>query len=247
MRSTLLAAPTLLTALVWAVALAADSRPFHGAPTVLIGVGMLASATVATVGMIVVGGRWAHRLGLASLATTVVLAIVRDIDVMWIVGTIATAVALVALLSPALASTIRKLPSAAGPPPRAITPPIILLLTPALLGLVGNDATPWALLIIGLSAPTAAFLYSRVIPGGLIGIRLVWPLMTLALAPFLGWIAGVVAVILAIGVGITAWASSVKSSYHPPREVGTTHPIPPELTPREVLDAAQIDDRGRRK
>jgi hypothetical protein len=166
---------------------------------------------------------------------------------MWIAGTIATAIALGALLSPTLSSSIRKLPAAAGPPPPAITPPILLLLTPALLGLVGNVATPWALLLVGLSAPNAAFLYSRVIPGGLIAIRLVWPLMTLALTPWLGWIAGVVAAALALAIGITAWDSSVKASYHPPREMGTRLPIPSELAPREILDAAQIDEKGRRK
>ena len=246
MRSSLLAALTLLSALMWTIALVVDRGPFQGAPTVLIGVGMLATATVGTVGMIVVGGRWAHRLALASLAMTLVVAFVRDIDVMWVAGTVATAVALVALLSPAVTAGIRKLPSASGPPPPAITPPLLLLLAPALLGLVGNEAIPWALLVVGLSAPNAAFLYSRVLPGGLIGIRLVWPLMTLALTPLLGWVTGSVATAIAVAVAITAWSRAVKASYHPPREVGTTYRIPPELAPREILDAAQIDEKGRK-
>jgi hypothetical protein len=246
-RSTLLAAVTLLTALVWTVALIVRSEPFSTASVLLLGVGLLATATVATIGMIVVGGLWAHRLGLASLGMTAVLAMVRDVDFLWVVGTVTTVIALVGLLSPTVTSTIRKLPSASGPPPLAITPPILLLLAPALLGLVGNEATPWALLVIGLSAPNGAFLYSRVIPGGLLGIRLIWPLMTLALTPLLGWIAGAAAAALAIAIGITAWHSSVKASYHPPREVGTTLRIPTELTPREVLDAAQVDEKGHRR
>jgi hypothetical protein len=243
----LLAATTLLASLMWTGALVLRSDPFNAASALLIGLGLVVMATVATVGMIVVGGRWAHRLGLASLALTVVLAVVRDIDLAWILGISTTALAFVTLLSQALASTIRKLPSASGPPPRAITPPIVLLAAPALLGLAGNEAAPWALLVAGLSAPNAAFLYSRVLPGGLIAIRLVWPAMTLALTPFLGWIAGTVAAILALGVGFTAWDRSVKASYHPPTEVGTRLRIPPELTPREVLDAAQIDEKGRRR
>lgn len=247
MRSTLLAATTLLTALVWTVALVVRNAPFAPAPAVLIGVGLLATATVATIGMIVVGGRWAHRLGLASLAMTVVLAIMRDVDVAWVLGTAATVISLIGLLSTTVTSTIRKLPSASGPPPPAITPPILLLLTPALLGFVGNEATSWALLIVGLSAPNVAFLYSRVIPGGLLGIRLIWPVLTLALTPLLGWLAGAIAAALAIAVGVTAWNSSVKASFHPPREVGTTLRIPTELTPPEVLDAAQIDEEGHRR
>jgi MFS family permease len=242
----MLTATPLLTALVWTMALVVRSEPFSPASALLLGVGLLATATVATVGMIVVGGRWAHRLGLASLVMSVALAIARDIDFAWVVGTVATVIALMGLLSPTVTSTIRKLPSASGPPPTAIAPPILLLITPALLGFVGNEATPWALLLVGLSAPNAAFLYSRVIPGGLLVIRLVWPVMTLALTPVLGWIAGAVAAALAIAVGVTAWDSSVKASYHPPREEGTTLRMPTELTPREVLDAAQIDEKGHR-
>lgn len=246
-KSALLAATTLLSALVWTVAVVVDSEPFETAPALLIGVCMLATATVATVGMIVVRGRWAHRLGLASLAISVVLAIVRDIDALWVAGTVVTAVSVVALLSITLTRTIRQLPSASGPPPRAITPALILLLTPALLGFAGNDANPWALLVVGLTAPNAAFLYTRVFPGGLIAVRLVWPLTALVLSPWLGWTAGLVSAVLAVAVGWSAWDASVKASYHPPREVGSTFPVPPELTPKEVLDAAEIDEKGRRR
>jgi hypothetical protein len=246
-KSPLLAATTLLSALVWTIALVVDSEPFAGGPALLIGVGLLATATVATVGMIVVGGRWAHRLGLASLGISVVLAVLRDIDFMWVAGTAMTALALVAVLSPGLTDTIRQLPGASGPPPRAITPPLILLTAPAVLGFVGNDATAWALLVVGLSAPNVAFLYSRVLPGGLVAIRLVWPIMTLAMTPLLGWAAGSTAAVLAIAVGVSAWDRAVKASYHPPQEAGSALRIPPELTPKEVLDAAQIDDKGRRR
>lgn len=247
MKSPILAATTLMSALVWTVALVIDSDPFEAAPALLIGVGLLATATVATVGMIVVGGRWAHRLGLGSLAISILIAVFREIDVMWAVGIAATGIALIALLSPTLTSTIRGLPSASGPPPRAIAPALILLVAPAILGFVGNEATPWALLVVGLTAPNVAFVYSRVFPGGLLAVRLLWPIMTLALTPLLGWLAGITAALLAVAVGAAAWHQSVKASYHPPREVGTTYRIPPELTPTEVLDAADLDEKGRRR
>jgi hypothetical protein len=208
---------------------------------------MLASAAVATVGMVVVGGRWAHRLGLAAIAMTVVVAVARPIDPLWFIATLVSAAALLTLLSPAVTRTIRTLPSASGPPPRAIAPAVILLVTPAVIGMVGNEATPWALLVVGLTAPNAAFLYSRVIPGGLLVIRLLWPALALALSPLLGWVAGIVSAVIAVVVVATAWDRAVKASYHPPREVGSTFPIPPELAPPEVLDAAQIDEKGRRK
>jgi hypothetical protein len=69
--------------------------------------------------------------------------------------------------------------------------------------------------------------------------------MAVASTPWLGPVAGVVASALAVAVAALTWHPSVKASYHPPREVGTTFPIPPELAPREVLDAAEVDDSGR--
>lgn len=244
-RRPLLTGTVQLAALSWVTAIVVDSTPLSAAPAFLVGLGLLAMSTVALVGMIVSGGRWAHRLGLTALAAGVVLAVIRPIDFFWVLSVVITTAALVALLSPTLLASIRKLPSASGPPPRAITPPLILLATPAILGFLGNDATVWALLVVGVSAPNVAFLYSRVIPGGLIALRLLWPAMALAMSPWLGWLAGAAAAIMAVTVAVISWDDSVKASYHPPREVGSTFPIPPELAPKEVLDAAEIDDQGR--
>jgi hypothetical protein len=100
-------------------------------------------------------------------------------------------------------------------------------------------------MLVGLSAPGASFLYSRVLPGGLVAIRLGWPLLALVMAPLLGLYAGAFVATIAVIVDIAAWDRSVKASYHPPQEVGTTYPIPPELAPGEILDAADIDEKGR--
>lgn len=246
-KSALLALTLQLSALAWIVALVVDSGPLEAVPALLVGVGLLSMSTVATVGMIVVGGRWSHRLGLVALAVGWIVAVIRPIDVWWIVAVVLGAAALVALLSPGLTRNIRKLPSASGPSPRAITPPLILLAAPCVLGFLGNDATVWAILIVGLAAPSVALLYSRVLPGGLLAIRLIWPLMAVAMAPAMGWWAGSASVLMGVTVGVLSWHRSVRASYHPPQEEGSMYPIPPELAPGEVLDAANIDDRGRPK
>lgn len=243
----MLAASLQAAALSWVLAIVVDSYPFSTAPAFLIGLGLLAMSTVSFVGMVVSGGRWAHRLAVVTLAFSAVLAVARPIDILWVVSVVLSGVAVVALFSPSLTTTIRQLPSASGPPPRAIIPPLILLATPCALGFLGNEATAWALLVIGVSAPGVAFLYSRVLPGGLIALRVLWPATTLALSPLLGWVAGTAAASIAVAVAIIAWDDSVKSSYHPPREVGSTFPIPPELAPKEVLDAAEVDEKGNRK
>jgi MFS family permease len=247
MRAAFLVSFTLVAALAWTLALMVRSEPFDPPAALLIGVGLVAMASVATIGMIVVGGRWAHRLGLSALAVTVIVALVRPVDVFWVIGVATTTLALVALFSPRVGSSIRRLASATGPPPRAVVPPLLLLSAPAILGLAGNGARTWALVVVALTAPNVALLYSRVFPGGLIGIRLVWPALAIGLAPVMGWPTAFVSAALGLIVGILAWDRSVKTSYHPPREVGTTFPIPPELAPEEVLDAAEIDDKGRRR
>jgi len=246
-RTALAVATIQLASLAWTVALLVDATPLDRASALLVGLGILSMSTVAMIGMIAVGGRWAHRLGLFDIGFMTALAVVRPIDAIWVVAVVLTAVSLFGLLSPVVTQSIRKLPSASGPPPRAITPPLLLLATPAILGLLGNAAEPWALLIVGIAAPNVAWLYSRVIPGGLLAVRLIWPVLAVVLAPWMGWLAGTASVAIAVAVGVASWHKSVKASYHPPREVGTAYPIPPELTPKEVLDAAEIDDRGRRK
>ena len=247
MKAPLLAATTLAAALAWSAALIVDESPFGPAPAFLLAVGLLVTSTVAFIGMAVAGGRWAHRVGLGALSAMGVLAVIREIDAAWMVATALGGLSLTTLLSPGLTRSIRKLPSASGPPPRALAPPIALLFAPSALGLGGGDAPGLPLLVVGLTAPVVAWLYSRVIPGGLPAIRLGWPLLALGLSPTMGVPAGPVSAGLALLVGLTAWDRSVKTSYHPPREIGSTFPIPPELTPPEILEAADLDERGRRR
>jgi hypothetical protein len=240
------AASTILVAsLLWAIALALDPTPLGSAPASLLSVGLVVDSTVAMVGMIVVGGRWAHRLGGAVALMTAAVAVIRPVDTIWALGVAATAVSVIALASPGLTRGIRKLPTATGPPPRVVAVPLLLLVVPCLLGLTGVDATVWALFAVGLSGPVAAFAYSRVVPGGLLAVRLLWPALALGLAPLLGLVCGVISVVLAIVVLTLSWHPLVKTSFHPPQETGSTFPVPPELIPKDVLDAAEIDDKGR--
>lgn len=232
-------------ALAWVLALLVEPGPLPPSSTLLTGIGLLAMATTSVVGLVVTGARWAHRLGLGAVAATLVIATLRPIDLMWWVGLALSTVAAAALFFPRVTDRVRKLPAAAGPPPAAVVPPLALLAAPYIVGIAAMDVPGLPVLAVGLSAPLFAYLYARVLPGGLWGVRLLWPLLALGLSPALGMPAGLVTGLLGLGVAVVAWRPEVKASYHPPREVGTTFPIPPEMTPPEVLDAAQIDDKGR--
>lgn len=242
-----LAASALLAAILWTAALVVDPGPLDPARVAAVGVGLLSCAAVGLVGMIVVGGRWARRLSLASVVAAVPLALVRPIDPLWAGALAASVLAGASLFHPRVTRRIRKLPAAAGPPPRAVVLPLLLLAVPYLLGLAAVEGPSWAVLVVSLSAPLAAFAYSRVFPGGLWAVRLAWPALGLGLAPLLALPGGPVSALLAAAVASVAWHPSVKTAYHPPREVGSTYPIPPELAPKEVLDAADLDERGRRR
>lgn len=243
MRPPLTALAPLAAALTWTVALTLDPGPFPTTPSVLlICTGMIISATVSIVGLVLTGGRWAHRLGWLVIAVTAVLALARPIDAIWAVSVVISTLAAVALIG--LASQVRKLSSATGPPARAVLLPLTLITVPIVVGLSGTGPA-WPSSVIGFGAPIAALLYTRVIFGGLVVTRVVWPGIAVALAPFLDPVGAAVSLALAAVVAVIAWGAPVKAAYHPPRQLGSTFPIPPELTPGEVLDAARIDDSGK--
>ena len=75
--------------------------------------------------------------------------------------------------------------------------------------------------------------------------RVLWPALAIALALPMGLLSGILSAALGVTVAVLAWDSAVKTAFHPPVESGSSYPIPPELAPKDVLDAAQIDDRGR--
>lgn len=245
MRVAFLACTPLVAALFWSWALGVDPGPLAPGSVLLVMMGLLAMATVGMVGVTLTGGRWAHRTLLAALAAMLILAVVRPIDVLWVIALMATVLAGIGLFVPSLTRNIRRLPAATGPPVRAVLIPLLLIGLPFLLGLAAwGDPSPGTL-IVGLSAPLAALWFARVFPGGLLMVRVVWPLIAVGLA-FTQWLApAVVSVVSGVAISVLAWHPTVGVAFHPPREVGTVYPIPPELAPREVLDSADLDEHGR--
>ena len=247
MKSPLLAAAPLMAALAWTVAIAVDGGGRSQGSVLLIGLGLILMATVSVVGMIVAGGRWARRLGFAVAAATGLVALTRETDVFWWIALAFTGLTVLALNTPSVTTSIRQLPSAQGPPVRAVLAPLILISTTFILGFVSTDIVAWPELDVALSAPLVAFAYSRAFRGGLFSMRVLWPVLAGGLAFLMEWPTGAVAAGLGLTVAVLAWHPSVKVAFSPPREVGSTYPIPPELTPPEILDAAGLDDKGRPK
>lgn len=205
---------------------------------------MILPAAVAVVGMVVAGGRWAHRLGWAVIAATGILALTLPVTPAWIVALIVSVLAAGAMVP--TGAKMRKLPAATGPPDRAVLVPLVLIGSTFLVGIVGTEPA-WAALVVGLGSPLVALLYSRVVFGGLLMVRLIWPLAILVISVFMSWPGWLVSAAIAVALAALARDPSVKAAFHPAREVGSTFPIPAELTPKDILEAARLDDKGRRK
>lgn len=237
----------LMAALVWIVALLIDPGPYDDGSVFMLGFGLLTMATVATVGMILVGGRWALRTGYAVVAATFLLATVRPVDVAWMIGITSSAIALIALATKPVTTSIRKLPAATGPPERSVLLTLLLLGVPFALGLASWQGSAPATLVVALTAPLTGWWYSRVLPGGLYVARYLWPILAIGLSVFQEPAAAVVSAGLGITIAIVARDPSVKVAFYPPRERGTIFPIPPELAPHEILEAADVDEKGKRR
>lgn len=245
MKVAALSALPLLSALTWTAALAADPGPFAAGSILLVSIGLLATATVGMIGTTLTGGPWARRLSFGSVVGTAIVAGTRPIDIWWWVGFGVMLLAAAATLSPAISGALRRFPPASGPPPRALLIPLVLLAFPFFLGISAWDRANAASLVVGASAPIAAFWFSRVLPAGLLTVRVIWPGIALAFGFAQAFAPGVVSFAGGAAVAVLAWHPSVKMSFHPPREPGTVVPVPPELTPGEVLDAADVDEKGR--
>lgn len=235
----------LLAVVLWTIALLVDPGPLAPWSVFLVGLGLLETATVGVIGVIVVGGRWAWRTVMAMLGFTLVLAVLRPIDALWIIALAASIFSGALYSLPVVGRGMRKLPAATGPPWRAVLAPLILLAMPAILGLAAWEGPTPATLVVAIGAPVAALWYSRVLPGGLIVLRIGWPLLAFGLAAFQPVYATVASIAFGLGVAVLAWHPEVRVAFHPPREMGSVFPIPPELAPSEVLDAARLDERGR--
>lgn len=243
-KPTLIAATPMVAVLIWLVAIMLDSGPYHPNSVLLTGLGWLVLTTVATVGLVLVGGRWALRTLIVMLATTLWVGVVIPLSAWTMAGFGASATGLILLLSPHQHRLIRKLPSAGGVPDRSVVVTLAALGLPLALGLILADPNLWVI-VMGTSGPIAALLYSRTIPGGLAALRFGLISASLALAVVMPVSHAVVAVLVSAAICATAWSPDVAIAFRPLVEKGTSYAIPPELAPKEILDRAGIDEKGR--
>jgi hypothetical protein len=87
-------------------------------------------------------------------------------------------------------------------------------------------------------------LYTKALPGAVLAVRQILPASFLVLGIWVGR-TGLVMMLAGLGVAVLAWQKDAKLAVRPLAAPGTRVPIPPQLVPSEILDAAGLDEKGR--
>lgn len=241
------AALLLAAALIWAGLVASGAGPWSPTPALLVAAQLVVLAAVAVVGMLVAASRWARRLGVAVAAAGLALGVVIPVGGWWWAGVAASGLALAGLVGTAFKGVVRERPAATGPPREAVLLSLLLISAPGILGVVSPDGVGAAALVASLASVGAGAWYLKAAPGALWVVRLLAPLLWLVAAVATGLWGGVVLGVGAAGAAGLAWTAGARLAVKPLTTEGTRVRIPPELAPREVLDAAGLDERGRRR
>ena len=236
----------LAAAVTWSLS-AAALPGWEASSAVVFGVGLIAVSTVAVVGMVAGAARWALRMGIGTAAFLVLATATVPIETSIVIGAALAAVALAGLAGTSMRGMVRLRPSAEGPPRRAVLLGVVLLMSPPLWGFVVRDGLPAVTLVAAALCWVGMAIYLKATPIALLTARFVLPSSLVVLAVLSGWPEGVAVGVTAIATAALAWTVEARIAVQPLDRPGSIVPIPPELAPKDVLDAAGVDDRGRRK
>ena len=218
------------------------------AAALLAGTG-IGLTVIAVAGVLLAKGRWARALGAGLALLWLGVGAAPDPDPLGTVMLAAGGVALICFVGPWLSrGWLRRLPSAGGPPPVAVAVVLGLLGIPVLVALArpsGPEPAGWAL---ALAAAVLAWGLARALTPALWGVRLGLPVLGAVAAAAAGLPAGLWLGIGTVLVAALSWHPAVPPALRPPLTTRARGiPIPPELAPAAVLEAAGVDDRGHRK
>lgn len=247
MRSLLTTLALLVSSLSAAVVLTSAEAVWTGGAGAMLAVGHLTLTAVAIVAGLVGAARWSVALSIGLVAVLSGPAVAHPVSPGWIVMVAAGGAALAGLIGGGMRGTVRLRPAAGGPPRSATALALGLLGSPAGIAAVqpgGVDAGDWAL--VAASWVLAAW-YAKTWAGALWTVRFGLPLLTAATFLVVPFPQALVPAGLFAGLLALAWTSGARLAVHPIAEPGRSVRIPAELAPAEVLDAAGLDERGRRK
>jgi len=232
--------------LAGAIRMSIQPRPLATDAAALVAIGMMVLAVTAIAGVLLSRGRWSRLAAAGVAGGWIALAATGEITGASVAVIGIAAVALGGAAGPWLGRWLRPRPSADGPPPAAVLALLAILATPVAVGITSaNGVSPAGWVLAGWSI-ALALAVARAMPGALTGVRVVHPLATIGAGAAGGLAAAAVLAPLGCLAAAAAWRREVGLAAHPLR-VSPPVPIPPELAPSEVLDAAGLDEGGRRR
>lgn len=237
----------VLATAVGAAGLGISPAPLADGAAILATAGLVIAGLVAVAGVLLARSRWSRWLAAGVAATWVGIGTTQSSR--WGMATAAVAaVALAGVAGPWLARWLRRRPTADGPPPAAVVALLGLVATPAALALALADGVPAAGWMLGVWSPVAALAIGRAWPGALAIGRVLHPLVAAACGVLLPLPGMAVALGSAAVVSGATWRRDVAVAIAPVVPVtGAAVRFPPELTPPEILEAAGLDETGRRR
>lgn len=165
------------------VHLARSPAPFAGSSAAVIAIGAMLFAVLASVGLMVVRGRWARWLALSVAVGVIGVAAIAEDFGGWAFASVGLGLgALVTLAGRWLDGWIRGRPSATGPDPKAVVLLIGFLALVPLVGLASPGGLETAHGMLGAGGVLLAWGYSKALVWALWAARLVLPLLVIAAA-----------------------------------------------------------------
>lgn len=239
---------TLVCGATWAMAFLLEGSVPAGSRW-LLGVGAWLVTLVALAGLLLARSRWSTRLamGVAALAVPGVVVVDRS-PVVLVVGAVAAVATVVAAVRALDGGAVRPFRAADAPPDDAVVLMLLGVVGPVVLGLGSlPDGPTVATAAAAVVLPVAAWWFGRVSVPALWAERVLVPLLAAAAGVTQGLPGGVVGITLAAAVGWYAWRPQVRLAADPlaPTKVDAK-PVFAEFAPREVREAAGVDERGRR-
>jgi len=246
MKRTIAVSVALILVLVsWALLLM-SSGPYAPDAASVIGAELVVLGAIAITGMVVSSSRWGRWLAIGVAVLGPLFGIGIPTGAWWVSNLVVSALVLAALAGSATSGVIRRLPSAVGPTPRVVSFTLVLVALPLLVATAspeGLGRPEW--IMIGTSA-LAAGLYSKAGPLAVAFVRGVLPVASIVAAVFAGLPRAMIWIAIGTILTVFAWHKDIRLAVRPLVEQGRAVPMLPEMVPPDILEAAGLDERGRR-
>jgi hypothetical protein len=237
----------LAAAAAWTLTVAFGEPTIGTSAAAVAAIDLLLVTVTAIVGIVVARARWARRFALVIIGFMGAMALTMQISNNWIVALALTGLAVVAVTGPSLDRYLppRRLP---GPPRKAVVLPLLLLLFPGIAAFAsGSPVSVAAWFVIG-GTPVVAWGYGKARVAGLWAARVAVPIAAMAMLWSLDPWSMLLLGAASLGEFWLAWSGDAALAIEGSDQIPLARsiPIPPELTPPEVLAAAGVDERGMR-